>query len=133
MSLFRDDPPRWRDLADEIVALLRRADEIDDDKWEPSDTIVLRSADLTAWGIPPRRDGPTLLLHRGGRDGKKRLLVYSTGDELPVPSCPWAERQPEEPGEPTADRDDEAAELPITRGKGRTSVNRRKKGGVASD
>lgn len=133
MSLFREDPPRWRDLADEIVALLYRADQIEEDAWDEKDTIVLKAADLTEWGIPPRRGGPTLLLHRGGRDGKKSLLVYSTGDESLIPSCPWAERQPEEQGEPTADRDDEAAELPTTRGKRRTSENRRKNRGGASD
>jgi hypothetical protein len=121
MPLFRDDVPRWRDLAEEIVALLRKADEIDDDKWEQNDTIILKSADLTAWGIPPRRDGPTLLLHRGGQDGRKRLLIYCTGDELPVLSCPWERSAGVQPGTglfPQDEQDKSEVERRTGHGKG---------------
>ncbi len=127
MSLFRDDPPRWRDLADEIVALLRKADEIDDETWYENDTIVLKAADLTGWGIPPRRDGPTLLLHRGGRDGKKRLLVYSTGDDLPVPSCPWERREGVQSGSDLFPQDESEVERRQGHGRGNPAPGTQKK------
>lgn len=90
---FRLLRPPWRDLAGPLLAALEKADAIDASSEEKPDRTVLHGVDLEAgaWteGVIPQKDGPTVILIRGGRKGMRRAILFIEAEDEGVGALRW--------------------------------------------